>query len=150
MSVLRQCEELVSWQRMHALNIEIRKATESGLDDGGSEFRDEIRNAADAAERHIAEGYGRHNPRVFANFLDFARAAGRDTRLLLRKGLARGYFSTDQCDRLDSLAVQGLRSVVNFQRFLRSPAAKRIGRYQRPYTVRIPKSANDPNGSSSS
>jgi four helix bundle protein len=149
MSVARQCEELVSWQRMHELNIEVWKATEEGAAGSDLEFRNGIRAAADSAERHVAEGFGRHQPLVFANFLDFSRAAACETRLLLRKGVARGYFGTEQFDRLDTLAVHGLRAVVNFQRFLRSPAAKRLttGRYQRPYTVRIPDPRNEPNGS---
>src|SRR5262249_38051750 len=114
--------------------------------------RDEIHEAAGSAERNIAEGFGRHNPLVFANFLDFSSAAARRTRSLLRTGLACGYFSSEQFDRLDGLAVHALRAVVNFQRFLRSPAAKRIttGRYQRPYTARFSNRASDTNGSSSS
>ena len=144
-------EELVSWQRMHELNIQVCKATEC-VDD--CDLRREIRDAADSAERNIAEGFGRHNPLVFANFLDFSSTAARQTRSLLRKGLACGCLSVEQFDRLDKLAVHALRAVVNFQRFLRSPAAKRIttGRYQRPYTTRIPEPRNDAgnsNGSSS-
>ena len=134
----RQFEELVSWQRMHELNIEVCKATETGAAGSDGELRREIRDAADSAERYIVEGFGRHNPVVFANFLDFSSAAARETRSLLRKGLACGYFSAGQFDLLDKAAVHGLRAVVHFQRFLRSPAAKRIttGRYQRPYSAR--------------
>ena len=150
MSTEGQYKELVSWQRMHELNNEISKATEDAI---GTDcvFRDEILDAAGSAERNIAEGFGRHNSMVFANFLDFSSAAARQTRSLLRTGLAHGYFSAEQFDVLDKLAVHALRAVVNFQRFLRSPAAKRVttGRYQRPYTARIPNPANDTNRSSS-
>jgi four helix bundle protein len=134
----RQFEELVSWQRMHALNIEVRRATEDACVVRDLDFCDEIRDAAGSAERNIEEGFARHNPLLFANFLDFSSAAARETRSLLKKGLACGYFSAEQFDLLDKVAVHGLRAVVNFQRFLRSPAAKRIttGRYQRPYTAR--------------
>jgi four helix bundle protein len=137
---------------MHELNVEVCKATQDAVVRGDCDFRDEIRDAAGSAERNIAEGFGRHNPLVFANFLDFSSGAARQTRSLLRKGLACGYFSAAQFDVLDKLAVHGLRAVVNFQRFLRSPAAKRIttGRYQRPYTARIPSPANDTHGSNSS
>jgi four helix bundle protein len=150
MSTQGQYKELVSWQRMHELSIEISKATEHAV---GRDcvFCDEILDAAGSAERNIAEGFGRHNSMVFANFLDFSSAAARQTRSLLRTGLARGYFSAEQFDVLDKLAVHALRAVVNFQRFLRSPAAKRVttGRYQRPYTARIPSSANETNRSNS-
>jgi four helix bundle protein len=152
MSAGCQYKELVSWQRMHELNIEVHKATEDAFGLGERDLRRKIRDAADSAERHIAQGFERHQPLVFANFLDFSRTAARDTRLLLRTGLTCGYFTAEQFDRLDQLAVDALRAVVKFQRFLRSPAAKRTttGRYQRPYTARMPNPANDTNGSNSS
>jgi four helix bundle protein len=151
MSTGYQYKELVSWQRMHELNIEVSKAIEDAAG-GDSAFRDEILDAAGSAERNIAEGYGRHNPLVFANFLDFSSAAARQTRLLLRQGLACGCLSVEQFDRLDQLAVHALRALVKFQRFLRSPAAKQIttGRYQRPYTVCIPEPRNEPGSSNGS
>ena len=137
---------------MHALNTEVRRATEDRCAGNDLIFSQEIREAAYSAERNIEEGFGRYKPLVFANFLDFSRASACETRLLLRKGVACGYFSAEQFDRLDKLAVDGLRAVLNFQRFLRSPAAKRIttGRYQRPYTARMPGPANDTKGSNSS
>ena len=146
-----QYKELVSWQRMHELHIEISNAIEDAV---GSDcvFRDEILDAAGSAERNIAEGFGSHNSLVFANHLDFSSTAARQTRSLLRKGLACGRLSAEQFDRLDMLAVHALRAVVKFQRFLRSPAAKRIttGRYQRPYTARIPESRTEPGSSDGS
>ena len=134
---------------MHALKIEIQRATEDGLIGGDSDFRHAICDAAGSAERNIEEGFSRCAPLVFANFLEFSRTAACETRSLLRKGRALGFFSADQFDRLDQLAVQGLRAVVHFQRFLRSPAAKRnvTGRYQRPYTAPVSHSPNKPDRS---
>ena len=152
MSGVRGFEELVSWQRMHELNIAVWKATEHGRPGRDFDFRDEIRDAADSAERNVAEGFGRFNPLAFANFLDFSRASACETRSLLRKGLACGYFSTEHFEALDRLAVRGLQAVAKFQRYLRSPAAKRNAarRYQRPYTApraHLPTVRNDSNGS---
>jgi len=153
MSGARGFEELVSWQRMHELNIEVWNATEHGRAGRDFDFRDQIRDAADSAERNIAEGFGRYKPLVFANFLDFSRASACETRSLLRKGFICGYFSADHFDRLDELAVRGLQAVASFQRYLRSPAAKRNAarRYQRPHTAprerppNVPNVANDSN-----
>jgi four helix bundle protein len=140
-----QYEALVSWQLMHELNIEVCKATEGEDAVGDCDLRREIRDAADSAERNIVEGFERRNPLVFANFLDFSSTAARQARSLLRKGVASRCLSVEQFDRLDKLAVDALRAVVKFQRFLRSPGAKRIttGRYQRPYTTRISEPRND-------
>ena len=137
MSGARDFEELVAWQRMHELNVEVWKATESGRVGRDFDFRNEIRDAADSAERNIAEGFGRYRPLVFANFLDYARASACETRSLLRKGVACGYFTVEGFDGLETLAVRGLQALAKFQRYLRSPAAQRNAgrRYQRPYTA---------------
>jgi len=129
---------------MHELNIEVWKATEHGPVARDFDFRNEIRDAADSAERNIAEGFGRFNPPVFANFLDFSRASALETRSLLKKGLAVGYFKADEAARLDSLADRGLQAVARFQRYLRSPEAKRNAarRYRRKWA---PKRENGPN-----
>jgi four helix bundle protein len=153
MSGARGFEDLLSWQRMHELNIEVWNATEYGRVSRDFDFRNQIRDAADSAERNIAEGFGRYKPLVFANFLDFSRASACETRSLLRKGLASEYFSAEQFDRLDKLAVRGLQAVASFQRYLRSPAAKRNAarRYQRPHTAprqipsNVPSLPNGPN-----
>ena len=152
MSVTRQFEELVSWQRMHELHVEIDRATQDASDRGDFDFRDQLRDAATSAERHIVDGFGRYNPVVFANFLEFSRTAACKTRSLLRKGLDGGYLSAEQFNELDQLAIRGLRAVVSFQRYLRSPAAQRHAplRYPRPYSApaarRPPtaKSSDDP------
>jgi hypothetical protein len=60
------------------------------------------------------------------------------------KGLIVGYFKLDDFDRLDSLADRGLQAVAKFQRYLRSPEAKRnAARRYRPKWTAKPK--NDPN-----
>jgi four helix bundle protein len=140
-------EELLSWQRMHELNIEVWKATEHGPVARDFDFRNEIRDAADSAERNIAEGFGRFNPPVFANFLDFSRASALETKSLLKKGLAVGYFKAEEATRLESLADRGLQAVAKFQRYLRSPEAKRNAarRYRRKWTPRNKNTSNDPN-----
>jgi|SRR5437016_3925637 len=125
MSVARNFEELLAWQLMHELNVEVWKATEHGRASRDFNFRDQIRDAADSAERNIAEGFGRYNPSVFANFLDFTRGSACETRTLLKKGLSSAYFTAEDFDRLDRLAIRGLQAIARFQRYLRSPAAKR-------------------------
>jgi four helix bundle protein len=137
MSVTRQYEELVSWQQMHELHVEIDRATQDGSDRDNFDFRNQIRDAATSAERYIVDGFGRYNPVAFANSLEFSRTAACTTRSLLRKGLDRGYLSKEQFNHLDQLAIRALRATVKFQRYLRSPAAKRHAalRYPRPYSA---------------
>jgi four helix bundle protein len=124
MAVATKFEELLSWQRMHELNVEVIKATENGPANRDFRFRDQIRDAADSAERNVAEGFARYNPSVFATFLDYSRASAAETRSMLRKGLTCGYFSAGDFECLDRLATRGSQAVAKFQRYLRSPAAK--------------------------
>jgi len=98
MSTQDQYKELVSWQRMHELNIEISKATEHAVGRDCA-FRDEILDAAGSAERNIAEGFGRHNSMVFANFLDFSSAAARQTRSPRDRPARRGRNETSETQR---------------------------------------------------
>jgi four helix bundle protein len=155
MAGAKRFEDLLSWQRMHELNIEVWKATNTGPVTRDFRFVSEIRDAADSSERNVAEGFGRYGPPQFANFLDFSRASAMETKSLLKKGLCVGYFTAESYERLDNLAERGLQAVAKFQRYLRSPEAKRNAaqRYSRRRAERQNdqnenvKNENDPNGS---
>jgi four helix bundle protein len=84
-------EDLIAWQRMHELNLEIWRITEGGRVSRDFDFCRQIRDAADSAERNIAEGFGRFSPVQFAHFLDISRASAVETETLLKKALAVGY-----------------------------------------------------------
>jgi four helix bundle protein len=86
-------QQLLVWQRMHELNIEVWKASTQGAAGRDFRFANQLRDAADSAERNIAEGFGRFNPVEFARFLDISRASALETQTLLRKGLSVGYWA---------------------------------------------------------
>jgi four helix bundle protein len=125
MASARRFEDLLAWQRMHELNIEIWKATDRPPASCNFKFCDQIRDASDSAERNVAEGFGRYSPGQFAHFLDVARASALETKTLLIKGLDVGYWKQEEFDRLDQLANRGIQAVAKLQRYLRSPKAKR-------------------------
>lgn len=114
---------------MHELNIEVFRST-IHLEARDRLFCDQIRDAADSAERNVAEGFGRFNPRETARFLDFSRASALETQALLRKGLTVGYLSADLCGRLDALATRGIQVVAKWQRYLRSDQAKHNAKHR--------------------
>ena len=97
----------------------------------------------------MAEGFGRFNPGEFAHFLGISRASILETQTLLKKGMAVGYWNEEEFNRLDSLAIRAVQSIAKFQRYLRSPQAKRNaeGRYRRkrPNDPNDPNVPNDPN-----
>ena len=125
MVAARRFEELLVWQRMHELSTEVWRATNTSPVVSDTRFRDQIRNASDSAASNVAEGFGRFSPPQFAHFLDIARASAQETRSLLRKGLAVGYWVLEDYERLDALAIRGIQAAARLQRYLRSPQAKR-------------------------
>ena len=137
---------------MNELSVEVWKATDVPPASRDFDFRDQIRDASDSAQRNVAEGFGRFSPPQFAHFLDIVRASALETKALLKKGLAVGYWPESEFQRLDTLADRGLQAVARFQRYLRSPHAKRNAarRYQRTRHNRNasndPNVMNDPNG----
>ena len=127
MAGARRFEDLLTWQRMHELNIEIWKATDRPPVSCNFKFCDQIRDASDSAERNVAEGFGRFSPGQFAHFLDIARASAMETKTLLIKGLEIGYWPQDEFDRLSRLADRGIQAVAKLQRspFAKSEAQRR-------------------------
>ena len=139
MAAANRVEELLVWQRMHELHIEVWKATENPPAARDFKFRDQTRDASESAVRNVAEGFGRYNPIEFARFLDIARASTLETKALLTKGLDVNYWDEEEFLRLDGLAVRGLQVLAKFQRYLRSPQAKRNAerRYARVKTTNV-------------
>ena len=121
----KRVEELLVWQRTHELNIEVWKLTNNGAATRDFRFREQIRDAADSSEHTVAEGFGRFNPTEFARFLDISRASLLEVKGRLRKGLIVGYWEEDDYKRLDQLATRAIQALAGFQRYLRSPEAKR-------------------------
>ena len=149
MAGARRFEDLIAWQRMYELSIESWKATDRPPASRDFDFRDQIRDASDSAQRNIAEGFGRFNPAQFVHFLDIARASAMETKALLKKGLAVGYWQAPECERLEVLADRGLQAVAKLQRYLRSSQAKlnAARRYRKlPNASNDPNDPNDPNG----
>jgi four helix bundle protein len=151
MAPVDRFEDLLTWQRMNELSIEVWKATDVLPASRDFDFRDQIRDASDSAQRNVAEGFGRFNPPQFVYFLDIARASALETKALLKKGFTVGYWKEDEFRRLDTLANRGLQAVARFQRYLRSPQARRNAarRYQRTRHKRnatnVTNDPNDPN-----
>jgi four helix bundle protein len=124
-------ESLLTWQRMYELSLEVWKVTNLPPSSKDFDYRNEIRDASDSAHRNVAEGFGRYNPAEFARFLDMSRASALETQALLRKGRDINYLTPEQFAHLDQLAERGLQALARFQRYLRSPQARRNAQQRR-------------------
>lgn len=118
-------EDLLTWRLMYELSLEVWKFTDNPRVSRNFKYCGQIRDASDSAHRNVAEGFGRYNPAEFARFLDISRGSAEETRALLQTARAQRFVSEEQFAALDQLAVRGLQALARFQRYLRSPMAKR-------------------------
>jgi four helix bundle protein len=99
-------------------------------------FRDNIRDAADSAERNFPEGFGKFAPGEFAHFLDHSRASLLEVKSELGVGRERGYFAEADTIAATELTNRALGALSGLQRYLRSPEAKENARRARERFLR--------------
>ena len=125
MSSADRFEDLLTWRLMYELSLEVWKFTGDPRISRQFKYCEQIRDSSDSAHSNVAEGFGRYNPAEFVRFLDIARGSAEETRALLQTARDRQFISDEQFAALDKLAVRGLQALAKFQRYLRSPTAKR-------------------------
>ena len=135
MGGVERFQDLVTWQRMHELSVEIRKVADRAPIATDYKFKGQLTEAADSCARNVAEGFARYGPGDFARFLDISRGSATEVRACLKIARDSGYISDGEFKRLDELARRGLEAVAKFQRYLRSEAARRNASHRR-YTRR--------------
>jgi four helix bundle protein len=140
---MRRYQDFKAWQLAHELNTKVFEMTSTAPACADFKFRDNIRDAADSAQRNFPEGFGRFAPGDFAHFLDHSRASLLETKNELTVGLQRGYFGEDDFKAADALADQALGALSGLQRYLRSPRAKlNAQRARERYIARIDERSN--------
>jgi four helix bundle protein len=117
-------EDFDAWKLAHALNMKIFQMTSRPPAVNDYKFRDNIRDAADSAERNFPEGFERFGPKEFARFLDYSKASLLETKNQLRVGLRRRYFKEPEVRDARRLVNRTLGALSGLQRYLRSPAAE--------------------------
>ena len=121
---MRRYQDFKAWQLASELNARVFEMTSRPPVCRDFRFRDNIRDAADSAQRNFPEGFGRFAPGDFAHFLDHARASLLETKNELSVGLQREYFREDDFKAADALVDRALGALSGLQKYLRSPRAK--------------------------
>ena len=121
---MRRYQDFKAWQLAAELNSTVFRLTSRPPSSVDFKYRDNIRDAADSAQRNFPEGFGRFAPGDFAHFLDHSRASLLEVQNELAVGLDRGYFSREDTDKATLLTKRALRALSGLQRYLRSPQAK--------------------------
>jgi len=105
---MRRYQDFKAWQLAHELNTKVFEMTAKAPAFHDFKFRDNIRDAADSAQRNFPEGFGRFAPGDFAHFLDHSRASLLETKNELAVGLERNYFAEDDFKKADVLVNRAL------------------------------------------
>jgi four helix bundle protein len=121
---MRRYQDFKAWQLAAELNMKVFEMTSKPPVCHDFKFRDNIRDAADSAQRNFPEGFGRFAPGDFARFLDHSRASLLETKNELSVGLCRAYFGEDDFKAADALVNRALGALSGLQKYLRSPQAK--------------------------
>ena len=60
-------------------------------------YHDQLRNAALSTLANIVEGFQRRSAKQFIQFLSYSRGSHAEAETRLRDGIARGYFTSENC-----------------------------------------------------
>jgi four helix bundle protein len=113
MTAVRRFQDLAAWQRCQELAELIFDLTEHGPVSRDFSFRDQIREAADAAAPLIAEGFLRFTTSEFIRYLRMARGELGEVQTDLEKGHARKYFTDEDFTRARTLANRAMGTTTN-------------------------------------
>jgi four helix bundle protein len=116
----RRVEELAVWQLADEIRCQVHAL--AAADPAKKDFRfcDQLRNAASPISSNVAEGFGRFGHREFAQFLTIARGSLFEVKDHLKDGVARGYWTSDDCEDLQKLCNRTIAAVTRLIRYLRS------------------------------
>jgi four helix bundle protein len=118
-------EDLIVWRLANELQRGVFELTATGLAAKDFKFRDQVRDSSASVTRNIAEGFGRFADGEFAWFLRIARGSLTETHNSLRDGQDRGYFASNECIRLQRLALRATKAATGLIRYLDPPTIQK-------------------------
>ena len=144
----RRYEDLDAWRLSRELADEIAAIVRANSDSNDFDLLNQLRSASRSPCRNIAEGFGRFQPRDFAQFLRIARGSLYELGELLRDARAAGWIDQATVQRLTLLRNRAAGAVTQLLRYLATakppgssrPTQKRDG----SRTTRDPRTRQNP------
>jgi four helix bundle protein len=121
-------EDLIAWQKARALTGTIYKATRQKSFASDYALVRQIQRAAVSIMSNIAEGFERHNPTDFHQFLSIARASCAEVRSHLYIASDVGYLFQVQSSELQKSTKEVSRIICGLQTYIRSRRPTNINR----------------------
>jgi four helix bundle protein len=100
MAAFRKFEDILAWQKARELTRGVYQLTLRSDFSKDFELRSQIRRAAVSIMANIAEGFGRHSDKDFANFLNIAHGSAYEVQSHLYVALDLGYVPEDSFESL--------------------------------------------------
>ena len=115
---LHDFREFAAWQRAEELRVHVQEfLLRPGL---RARFRraDQLDDAAAAAPRNIAEGFGRFKPRQFAQFVRIAKGSETEVLNILAEARQSGFLSATDFEMYEVSARRAIGTATGLIRYL--------------------------------
>lgn len=119
MASIKRFEDIKSWQKARILTKEIYRLTSIEPFARDFDLKSQIRRASISIMANIAEGFGRHSDKEFANFLNIAHASACEVQSHLYIAMDLNYLNKIKFDELYNLLNEICRMIYAFSKHLR-------------------------------
>ena len=119
MATFKRFEDIQAWQKARKATRQIYLATAAGRFSQDFGLRDKIQRASVSVMANIAEGFGRHSDREFANFLNIAHSSVSEVQSHLYVALDLKYLSEATFAELYRLLDEVSRMTLALAKHLR-------------------------------
>ncbi len=113
-------EDIIAWQKARLLTAEVYKTSGVGLWRRDFGLRDQITRAAVSVMNNIAEGFGRHNSKEFARYLEIAKGSAHEVQSMLYEANDIGYIDEKTRIHIYTIASEAVQIIAGLVKYLRS------------------------------
>ena len=121
MATFKKFEDIKAWQKARRLTSRVYNVTGSVRFAQDFGLRNQIQRASVSVMANIAEGYGRHSDKEFANSLSIAHASVSEVQSHLYVALDLSYISAQAFEELYNLLEEIGRMTFVLAAHLRKP-----------------------------
>ena len=118
MGAIQRFEDIESWKKGRELTRRVYAQSEVGRFARDFGLRDQIRRSSVSIMSNIAEGFERDGNKEFRQYLYIAKGSAGEFRSLLYVALDAGYIDEPEFNELTSLALDAIRLLDGFIRYL--------------------------------
>jgi len=115
---IERFEDIQAWQKARGLSKKIYTVTSRGEFARDFSLRDQLRRAAVSIMLNIAEGFARHTPKEFAQFLYIAHGSAAEVQSALYIALDQQYIDSKNFDDLYQDTDEVSRMIAGFIKYL--------------------------------